>query len=137
MSTRHPDEKTLNDTERKLLAGAVTGTLLDLRTGTAALDDPARGMNWGAGREIRAGLLAGLLTGTRNPDGKALRSIKLRGARITGGLHLEATTVTCPLLLQDCYFDEPVNLDEVTALTIRLPGCHLTALTARHRRLDA
>src|SRR5207245_720176 len=50
--------------------------------------------------------------------------------RITGFLDLEATTLTCPLQLQDCYVDESVNLNEATAPSIRLPGCHLPGLTA-------
>jgi hypothetical protein len=55
----------------------------------------------------------------------------LRGARITGGLDLEGAELTCPILLQDCWFEEPVNLCEARATAIHLPGCHLPSLEAR------
>jgi hypothetical protein len=84
----------LSDTEQKLLGAAVAGTLVDLRVGDAALDDPAQGANWDAGRQVRAELLVELLTGTRRLDGKLPRAIKLCGARITGSLNLEAATLT-------------------------------------------
>jgi hypothetical protein len=79
-------------------------------------------------------MLTDLLTETGQADTGHSRAIKVRGARITGLFNLEATTLTCPLLLQDCYFDEPVNLNEATAPAIRLPGCHLPALTADQLR---
>jgi hypothetical protein len=134
MSTIEPDPRPRDDdlsiTEHKLLGAAIAGTLVDLRVGDAALDDPAQGANWDAGRQVRAELLIELLTGTRRLDGKLPRAIKLRGARITGSLNLEAAIVTCPLLLQDCHIGEPVNLNDATAKTIRMPGCCLTSLTA-------
>jgi hypothetical protein len=121
----------LTDAEDKLLMAATAGTFIDLRVGDTEVDDVARGINWGTGRHVRAGLLVEMLTETGCAAGKVLRSIKLRGARITGTLDLEATSLICPLQLLDCYFDEPVNLDEATARTIRLPGCRLPGFTAK------
>jgi hypothetical protein len=60
----------LSDAEQKMLTAAISGTLIDLHTGDASDDDPARGGNWDASRQIRATLLAELLTGTRHLDGK-------------------------------------------------------------------
>ncbi|TDC54467.1 hypothetical protein E1281_16240 [Actinomadura sp. KC345] len=105
----------------ELLRAALAGTLIDLHT----RDAPARS----AGRTVRAGALTALLT-QRTPDGPPLRAVKLRGARITGELDLEAAEPPCPILLADCHFDMPVNLRECTAPAIRLPGCHLPGLTA-------
>lgn len=121
----------LSAAEQKLLAATTGGGLTDLRTGRDADDDPTYGATWGIGRQVRSSLLAELLTATAWPEGKLPRRIKLRGARITGPLDLEASTLACPLLLQDCYFDEAVNLDEATAQSIRIHGCRLPALTAR------
>jgi hypothetical protein len=121
----------LSDSERELLSAAVTGALIDLRASDAALHDPAQGMTWDLSRQIPAALLTELLTTTQHGDSKAPRAVKLRGARITGSLDLEAATISCPLLLQDCYFDEMVNLDEATAPAIRMPGSHLPGLTGR------
>lgn len=126
--------KQLSAAERKLLPAATTGMLVELQDGDAELDNPARGGTWGAGRTVRAEVLADLLTGTLNTDAGPPRAIKLRGARITGPLDLEGATLACPLLLRDCYFDEPVNLSDATAPAIRLPGCQLPALTADQLR---
>jgi hypothetical protein len=138
VSATDPDPGSSNDVlssiELKLLAGSVSGTLTDLRTGNAEADDPAAGNGWGADRQIRAELLVELLTGRRRSDSRSPFSIKLRAARITGSLNLEASTLTCPLLLQDCHIDEPVTLDEATAPAIRMPGCHLPALNATQLR---
>jgi hypothetical protein len=123
-------EEKLTGAERKLLAASVEGTLTDLRTGNAGANNPAAGAKWGVARRIRAKLLVGLLTAQRHADSRPARAVKLIGARITGSLDLEAVSLTCPLLLQDCYIDEPVNLDEATAPAIRLHGCHLPCLTA-------
>lgn len=128
-----PDQEKADPVEQQVLTAAMSGGLTDLRT-AGTDNDPAHGSSWDASRQVRASLLAELLTGTRRTDGNLPRSIKLRGARIIGSLNLEAATLTCPLLLQDCYIDELVSFDEVTATAIRLPGCHLRGLTARQLR---
>jgi hypothetical protein len=120
--------------ERDLVHAAITGTLLDLRSGDPELDDPARGAGWDASRTIRAALLAQLLTRDQPGADTPCRAVKLRGARITGQLDLEAAALTCPLLLGDCYIGEPVSFREAAASSIRMPGCHLPALTAEQLR---
>lgn len=126
---QHPDQD-LSPAERRLITGAATGTLTDLRASTTTISNPARGKRWGPGRQIRAGLLAELLTGVRRPEGNLPRAIYLCSARVVGYLNLEAAAVICPLWLQDCYIEEPVSFDEATARTIRMSGCHLGGLTA-------
>jgi hypothetical protein len=134
VSRRSSDAK-LNSAERKLLAEVVLGALVDLRTGRTGMDDPSGGARWGRGRTIRAGLLARLLTGNLTPKGGRPQAVKLRGARIVGPLDLMASTIICPLLLRDCYFDEPVNFEEAAAPAIHMPGCHLPALYASQLRI--
>jgi hypothetical protein len=132
MTAPHVDRR-LEDSggaERDLLHAAATGRLVDLRTGDSPSDDPAHGATWAAERTVRASVLVGLLTGLRTPDGGRLRAVKLRGARITGVLDLEAAELTCPLLLADCHIEEPVDLRGAHAPAIRLPGCHLPGLRA-------
>jgi hypothetical protein len=34
------------------------------------------------------------------------------------------------MVLEGCYLDEPINLREAEALTVRLPGCHMPGLVA-------
>jgi hypothetical protein len=101
----------------------------DWRTGDATADDPAQGASWNAQRTVLGTLLADLLTNTdwlRRP-----RALRLAGARIIGRLELEATELVCPLLLEDCWFAEPVILVGTQAPSVRLPGCHLPGLLAR------
>lgn len=126
-------DEDLSGAEQQMLAAAITGTLIDLRAGTASDDHPAQATSWDTSRQIRATLLAEVLTGRRT-GGKTPRAVKLRGARITGLLDLEASTVACPLLLWDCYLDEWVNLSEAVAPSIRMPGCHLSAFIAPQLR---
>jgi hypothetical protein len=120
----------LSIAERRLPQAVVTGALVDLQVKDADLDDPKHGAAWGPGRAIRATVLAELLTGQRASQGGRPRAVKLRGARVTGLLDLEGSTLFCPLLLEDCHFEEQVNLNEATAVVIRMPGCHLPGLTA-------
>jgi len=124
-----------NAAERRLAQAAPVGDLIDLRIGDAAQDDPARGPLWAADRQIRAGLLVELLTRQQTPGGRRPRAVKVRGARITGTVDLEAAELACPLLLVDCHVDEPINLNDATAPAIRLPGSHVPGLTADHLRV--
>jgi hypothetical protein len=129
---RGPED--LDGAERRLLHAAATGTLVDLRSGDARGDDPARGTAWGAERTVRAHVLIDLLTGQQPRAGGRLRAVKLRGARVTGELDLEAAELACPLSMADCLFEKPVNLCEATAPSIRLPGCRLPGLAADQLR---
>ncbi|GAA2438458.1 hypothetical protein GCM10010191_62050 [Actinomadura vinacea] len=123
-------DEELGAAEQQLLHAAALGSLVDLRTGDAQRDEPTRGTAWGAERTVRASVLADLLTGRRTPDRGRPRAVKLRGARITGGLDLEAAELACPLLLADCHIEQPVNLCGCSASAIRLPGCRLPGLAA-------
>ena len=102
--------RNLSSAERAVLRLGATGKSLDLRTGDPDLDKPANAAGWKVKRNIRASFLANLVTGDCLSGDTPLRAVKLRGARIMGELNLEARKLLCPLLLQDCYFDEPVNL---------------------------
>jgi hypothetical protein len=124
----------LAEHEHDIVSAIEAGELVDLRVGEPRDDDPARGAVWGAARTVPARLLVELLTAALPPDSGRPRPVRVRGARITGSLDLEACTLTCPLLLQDCHLEEVVNLDEAAALMIRLPGCHLPGLTAQQLR---
>ncbi|MFI0348903.1 hypothetical protein [Actinomadura sp. 9N407] len=103
------------------------GEPADLRTGDPALDDPANGATWDTARTIEARPLIEILT-TPGPP------IKIAGARITGRLDLESRTLPRSLLLRACHLQHAPNLDEASASTIRLPGCHLPGLSARQLR---
>ncbi len=115
------------DVERRVRESAVTGALVDLRTGAAGADDPRNGGTWESARVVRAEVLVELLTA--NPSTDTL-PVRLRGARIVGPLDLEAKQVTKPIVLQNCYFEQPVNLRQAQASVVRFPGCHMPGLVA-------
>jgi hypothetical protein len=121
----------LTEPEQRLCDAIHTGALVDFRTGAPKRDAQATGHRWGAERSIRAQLIYDLLTGT-NPSGLRPRALRLRGARITGSLDLEAMTVLCPLVLRDCYLDQPIILAEARAPSIRLSGTFIKTRWGRH-----
>ncbi|MFC9915966.1 hypothetical protein [Streptomyces sp. NPDC127197] len=108
------------ESELRVLQAMATGTPVDLRSVRSV--------------RLRAERLVDMLTGTGRAADMEPRALKVRGARITGAFDLEARALLCPVLLRDCHFDEPVILSEATAPAIRLPGCHLAALTAEQLR---
>ena len=57
------------------------------------------------------------------------KGVRLRGARISGRLDLEAATLRCPLQLDNCYAPEPVIFTYATVSLLALTGCHLAGLT--------
>jgi hypothetical protein len=115
-------------TAEELRQTMATGALVDLRKGNSTADDPSHGQQWGSERTVHAEVLAELLTqslGSQTP-----RALRLAGARITGMLNLEAAELGCPVLLRDCWFEQPLNLAEAHAPALRLPGCHIPAFHA-------
>lgn len=138
MATPAPgsEAEPLSDAERQLMKAAAAGEFLALRPGSINQDESAATQTWTDEQAIRAEVLARLLTETLQPASRPLRYVKLRGARITGSLNLAGATLTCPLWLQDCLIEEPINLDEATAPAIRMPGCHLPSLRADQLRTD-
>jgi hypothetical protein len=111
----------------------MTGDILDLCVGAAPADDPVCfdfdvNQQWGVDRRIRAEVLRHLLV---MPQWLVhARGIRLRGARIVGPLDLQSATLRCPLVLQDCYLEDPVVLDYATTALLRLVHCWLAGFTA-------
>jgi hypothetical protein len=122
--------------ERALVRAAAVGGLVDLGAGNARLDEPGRAAAWGPGRTVRAELLVELLTGRRRPDDGQARAVRLRGARVSGTLDLDAARLECPLLLDRCFLDHPVSLRDSRAQAIRLPGCHVPGIAADQLRTE-
>jgi hypothetical protein len=117
--------------ECKIREAAATGTVIDLRVGDPALDSPEQGTEWGPERSVRAEVIADLLIGNGEAASVPVRGVRLQGARITGELNLEASTLRCPLALLDCSFHSAINLNEATAVSVRLTGSHVPAVHAR------
>jgi hypothetical protein len=113
----------IEPSERELLDHAEAGTLLDW-AGDGPVDHEAM-EGWGPERTVRAAVLRHLLV-----ESQWLvhgRGVWLRGARIRGRVDLEAATVRCPLLLENCYFDgpDPINLAFATVSRVLLSRCRV------------
>src|SRR6266542_4217483 len=121
----------LTEPERAVWCAVEAGILVELPIGASDSVDPSSGGGWGKDREVRAQLLAELLTGRNGPTATSPRALKLHGARIVGMPDLDATTLVCPFILQACYFEEAVNLSEAQAPAVRLRGCHVPGLNAK------
>lgn len=130
----------LSDAERKLIEASRAAKFLILRPGSIDLNDelhdPAAGSLWTGEQTIRAEVLVGLLTARLQSATGPARYVMLRGARVTGSLDLMGVALSCPLWLWDCYIEQPVNLNDATAPTVRFPGCHLPLLAADGLRTD-
>ena len=123
-------DETLSGPAQRLAQAVGSGAVVDLSTGDPAVDDPARGAGWAADRTVRAELVAQLVTGTGTAEDGRPRAVRLRGARLVGVLDLEATVLLCPLVLENCHFDEAINLQEAQAVVIRLSGSQMPGIAA-------
>jgi hypothetical protein len=109
-----------------MVSAAAAGDLVDRGEGPFELADM---QSWAEERTVRAAVLGHLLVAELWPVHP--RGIRLRGVRIGGHLNLEAATLRCPLSMDCCYLDadEPVGLDDATALYLTLTGCQLAGLS--------
>ena len=125
-----PDE--LSPPERRLWDAFPTAERVDLRTGDPAADDPAGGAAWGRERVVRAEVVAALLLGARDTESGHTAAVQLTGARITGRLALDHADVEHHLRLQDCSFEESVDLYGARTRQLSFNGSHLPGLLASH-----
>ncbi|MEV6837392.1 oxidoreductase [Streptomyces sp. NPDC051133] len=106
------------------------GSVYDLSSGDAAVDDPHGGHPWGPERTVRARIVCWLLLDGPPALAGRVSSLKLTGVRIAGTLDLAGGTVTPYVELRGCRFDEEVRLPEARFTTVRLVDCALPRLEA-------
>ncbi|WP_344467884.1 hypothetical protein [Kitasatospora kazusensis] len=120
----------LTATEQRIWRAFPRGELVDLRTGDPAADAPAEADRWDADRVVRGEVIAALLLGVSPAAPGAVGAVRIVGARITGELSVDHGRVAAPLLLRECRFDGPVDLDEAVTGSIDLSGSRLASLSA-------
>ncbi|MGW3175576.1 hypothetical protein [Streptomyces sp. NPDC001153] len=123
---------TLTATEERLWHAFPTGALVDLRSGPD--DGPGQATSWPRTRDIRAEVIAALLTGS-GPDANRGAGVKLAGARVVGRLTLAHTQVPYALGFEHCCFDDGLDLAEAETRSVRLRGCYLTVLEANRAEI--
>lgn len=122
----------LTPAERRVLHAMGSGQVdEDLRPDGSEADDVGRSAEWGSERQLRGSVLARWLLAPEGAPPIRLRWFRVRGARITGTLDLEASVLPCPLALVGCSFESRLRLREASAPSLRLNGSRLPGLDAR------
>ncbi|WP_251053235.1 MULTISPECIES: hypothetical protein [unclassified Streptomyces] len=126
----------LTPPERALWDAFPQGRRVDLRTGVAEADDPAEGARWGAGRTVRAAVVAALLLGANDEERSgAVAALRLVGARVSGRLDLSGAEISHTLSLEGCRLDEPVRLYGATTRTIVIADSWVPGVDAELARI--
>ncbi|MGW4289229.1 oxidoreductase [Streptomyces sp. NPDC004673] len=112
------------------------GSVYDLSSGEAAVDDPHGGVPWGTERSVRARVVCWLLLDGPPALAGRVSSLKLTGVRITGTVDLAGGTVTPYVELRGCRFDEEVRVPEAHFTTVRLVDCAIPRLEAARVRTE-
>jgi hypothetical protein len=117
-------EKTLTEGERRVLADAASGELVDLE-----------GLPYKE-RVVSADVIRRLCvrTGANSVDS---RGIRVQGARVAGQLDVSFCTIPHPLLFASTIFDEAPDLTEARLPALLLDNCVLPGLTADGIQLRA
>jgi hypothetical protein len=114
--------------ERRLTRAFADGQVVDFRTGPD--DGPENLSAWGPERQVRAEVIARLLTRAATASSAGVPGLRLAGARVTGTLRLAHATIGVPAEFEHCAFDDGVGLAEACTVSVRLQGCFLPYLEA-------
>jgi hypothetical protein len=129
-----PDE--LTAAEAGMWQAFRNGSLYDLSSGDAVVDDPHGGRPWGPERTVRARIVCWLLLdGPPALDGR-VSSLKLAGVQISGVLDLAGGTVVPYVEMRGCRFERDVLVPEAHFTTARLVNCAVPRLEAARVRTE-
>ncbi|MEU5592166.1 oxidoreductase [Streptomyces sp. NPDC020298] len=106
------------------------GSVYDLSSGDAVVDDPHGGHPWGPERTVRARIVCWLLLDGPPALAGRVSSLKLAGVRVSGALDLAGGTVVPYVELKGCRFDRDVLVPEARFTTLRLVDCAVPRLEA-------
>ncbi|MFJ6785866.1 oxidoreductase [Streptomyces yangpuensis] len=120
----------LTSPERELWDRFPEGRLVDLRTGVPEEDRVSAGEQWGSRRTVRASVIAALIQGANTAQMGAVACLRLAGARISGHLNLAGAQITYALWLEDCWFEDGVDLTGASTQSIAIVGSRVPGLEA-------
>ncbi|WP_248963411.1 hypothetical protein [Sphaerisporangium perillae] len=126
----------LTPAERQVWEAYPSGAWVDLRTGDAGRDDPAKGAEWGPERTVRAALITALLLGAHPAKAGQVAGLRLAGARIVGMLNLSDAKVDTKLHLLSCHLPDTVALTDATTKGLRFRGCDIRRIRAARCTID-
>jgi hypothetical protein len=108
--------------EKALWEAFASGAMLDLRERRD--------------RTIRARVLAALLRGAREVPAGSAPGVHLVGAQVTGALRLGCATVTVPVWLTDCEFDQEPDFEDSSTRGLAFVRCRLPGFRGKLMRVD-
>ncbi len=120
MATQVPAAE-LTSVEQSLVEHVSSGEFLDLADAGDVIDEAAM-RSWAQSRNCRASVIRDILLGRLAPDIDP-HGVRLRGARITGRLDLEALTTDVWLELEDCLLEEGISARYARLSGLSLAGC--------------
>lgn len=120
----------LTSPERELWDAFPEGRRVDLRTGVLEDHRVAEGGQWDSVRTVRAAVIVALLLGANAVQPGAVACLRLAGARISGRLNLAGAQITCALWLEDCWFEESVDLLGASTQTLVITGSRVPGIEA-------
>ncbi|MEU3920006.1 oxidoreductase [Streptomyces sp. NPDC029004] len=126
----------LTSPERELWDLFPEGRRVDLRTGVPEDDRVAEGGQWGSGRTVRAVVIVALLQGANTAQTGAVACLRLAGARISGHLNLAGAQIAHALWLEDCWFEEGVDLFGASTQSIAIVGSRVPGVEAGTIRIE-
>nr|WP_202437800.1 oxidoreductase [Streptomyces sp. SID5910] len=106
------------------------GSVYDLSSGDALVDDPHGGQPWGPERTVRARIVCWLLLDGPPALAGRVSSLQLVGVRISDTMDLAGGTVEPYVELRGCRFEREVVLPETRFTTLRLVDCSVPRLEA-------
>ncbi|GAA3633367.1 oxidoreductase [Streptomyces chitinivorans] len=126
----------LTSPERELWDAFPEGRRVDLRTGAPGDDRVTEGGRWGRERTVRATVIAALLLNANAARQGTVACLRLAGARVSGHLNLAGAQVAHALWLEECWFEEGVDLSGASARSIAITGSRVPGLEAGMVRVD-
>ncbi|ATW51423.1 oxidoreductase [Streptomyces peucetius] len=126
----------LTSPERALWDLFPEGRCVDLRTGVPEDDRVAEGGQWGPGRTVRAAAIVALLQGSNTAQTGAVACLRLAGARISGHLNLAGAQIAHAVWLEDCWFEEGVDLSGASTRSMTIVGSRVPGVEAGLTRIE-
>ncbi|MEV5816056.1 oxidoreductase [Streptomyces mutabilis] len=126
----------LTSPERELWDAFPDGRRVDLRTGVPEDDRVEQGGQWGPGRTVRAAVIVALLQGANPAQSGVVPYLRLDGARISGHLNLAGAQIAHAFWLEDCWFEEGVDLSGASAQSIAIVGSRIPSVEAGLIRIE-
>ncbi|MEU8464943.1 membrane-associated oxidoreductase [Streptomyces sp. NPDC029003] len=124
----------LTPAERRVWEAFPRGDGVDFRAHPD--DSSVDGAGWGPERTVRAEVLRALLLGAGPAEEGRVAGLKVKGAKIVGGLDLRYAAVDHPIRLRDCWFERAPLMYGARLRAVVLGYSTLPGLTAATVRVD-